>query len=78
MRIALGLEYDGRHFQGWQILGSKRTVQAELQAALTRVADRPVKVYCAGRTDSGVHATGQVAHFDTDAARDERAWMTSP
>jgi tRNA pseudouridine38-40 synthase len=76
MRIALGLEYDGRHFQGWQFLGEKqRTVQAVLQAALSRVADCPVKVYCAGRTDSGVHATGQVAHFDTDVVRSDRAWL---
>jgi tRNA pseudouridine38-40 synthase len=75
MRIALGVEYDGRHFQGWQILGEKRTVQSVLQTALARVADCPIKVYCAGRTDSGVHATGQVVHFDTDAIRDERAWL---
>lgn len=75
MRIALGLEYDGRHFQGWQILGEKRTVQLALQAALSRVANGPVRVQCAGRTDSGVHAIGQVIHFDTDAIRSERAWL---
>lgn len=76
MRIALGLEYDGSHFHGWQ--GQRaglRTVQHCLQSALSRVADHPVTVTCAGRTDAGVHALAQVVHFDTTAGRRPRAWV---
>ncbi len=76
MRIAVGVEYDGSNFSGWQLQKhGERTVQEELEKALSRVANHPVRVYCAGRTDTGVHATGQVVHFDTDAERDERAWV---
>lgn len=75
MRIALGLEYDGTGFAGWQIQVGARTVQGQLEQALSRVADRPVGVMCAGRTDAGVHATGQVVHFETEALRDLRAWV---
>jgi tRNA pseudouridine38-40 synthase len=78
MRIALGIEYDGSRFQGWQFLGAHRdirTIQGELQPALTSVAAHDVELTCAGRTDAGVHAWGQVAHFDTTARRDERAWV---
>ena len=76
MRVALGVQYDGAGFQGWQAQQSgRRTVQACLERALAQVANHPVKLSCAGRTDSGVHATAQVAHFDTDAARSERAWV---
>ena len=71
----MGLEYDGRHFLGWQTLGHGRTVQDVVEAALARIAAHPVKVFCAGRTDSGVHATGQVIHFDTPAERDFRSWV---
>ncbi|MGQ0657454.1 MAG: tRNA pseudouridine(38-40) synthase TruA [Chromatiales bacterium] len=78
MRVAIGLEYDGRGFQGWQYLGEQRdvrTVQGCAQQALSRVAGEPVKPVCAGRTDSGVHALGQVIHIDTNARRSERAWV---
>lgn len=75
MRIALGLEYDGSDFAGWQWQPGRRTVQAELEAALSRVANQPVRLVCAGRTDAGVHATAQVAHFDTEAARNPRGWV---
>ena len=75
MRFALGIEYDGTDFHGWQRLTHGDTVQGALEAALAFVADRPVEVICAGRTDAGVHATGQVVHFDTDAARAPFAWM---
>jgi tRNA pseudouridine38-40 synthase len=75
MRIALGIEYDGTDFFGWQRLGHGPSVQAEVEAALSFVADHPVEVTCAGRTDAGVHARCQVVHFDTDAMRDERAWV---
>lgn len=74
MRIALGIEYDGSGFSGWQTQSHGRTVQATLDAALSRIADEPIVSQCAGRTDAGVHACGQVAHFDTHATRDPRAW----
>ncbi len=75
MRIALGVEYDGSRFHGWQRQHHARTVQGELEAALGVVADTPVNIICAGRTDSGVHACHQVVHFDTDAPRSERSWV---
>ena len=75
MRIALGLEYDGAAFCGWQTQPSGCGVQDHLQQALTRLADRPVEVVAAGRTDAGVHATAQVVHFDTDAQREDPAWV---
>lgn len=75
MRLALAVEYDGTDFLGWQRLSHGRTVQAEVETALSRVANHPVEIVCAGRTDSGVHAAGQVAHFDTDAVRTDYAWM---
>ncbi len=81
MRYALGVEYDGSDFHGWQRLtahgedGGPPTLQAALEAALSGVADHPVETVCAGRTDAGVHAECQVAHFDSDAVRDPRGWM---
>jgi tRNA pseudouridine38-40 synthase len=75
MRIALGIEYDGTGFFGWQRQREVNSVQQELETALTKVANAPVEVFCAGRTDAGVHATGQVIHFDTDAQRDDKAWI---
>ena len=75
MRLALGVEYCGTGFSGWERQRDRRTVQAELERALAVVADRPVRVVCAGRTDAGVHGLGQVVHFDTDAARPDRAWL---
>jgi len=75
MRVALGIEYDGTDYFGWQRLAHGPTLQAEVEAALTFVADHAVTVTCAGRTDAGVHARCQVVHFDTHAPRDERAWM---
>ncbi|AJD48062.1 tRNA pseudouridine synthase A [Isoalcanivorax pacificus W11-5] len=75
-RIALGVEYDGSRYHGWQTQQvGIRTVQTEVERALAKVANHPVSVSCAGRTDSGVHATGQVIHFDTDAERSERGWV---
>ncbi|MBF8779340.1 tRNA pseudouridine(38-40) synthase TruA [Pseudomonas fulva] len=74
-RIALGVEYKGARYRGWQRQASGvPSVQQALEQALSRVADAPVSVVCAGRTDAGVHACGQVVHFDTRAVRDERAW----
>ncbi len=76
MRIALGVEYDGSRFRGWQRQEpGVRTVQGSLEAALARVADHPVKLACAGRTDAGVHASAQVAHFDTGVRRLPKAWV---
>lgn len=75
MRIALGVEYDGTDFLGWQRLGHGKTVQGALEDALARVADMPVEVTAAGRTDAGVHGRCQVVHFDTDVARDMRGWV---
>jgi tRNA pseudouridine38-40 synthase len=73
-RFAAGIEYDGRAYSGWQYQPGLQTVQDVLQGALSRVADAPVECVCAGRTDAGVHAIGQVAHFDTEAARSERGF----
>lgn len=75
-RIALGIEYNGSAFCGYQMQQSgTRTVQAELEKALTQVANEPVRLTCAGRTDTGVHATGQVVHFDTAVERSLKAWV---
>lgn len=73
MRYALGIEYDGSDFQGWQRLSHGASVQAAVEAALSFVADHPVQVVCAGRTDSGVHARCQVVHLDTESGRTPRA-----
>ena len=78
MRIALGLEYDGRAFCGWQHQPGGCAVQDHLQAALARFVGAPVDVVAAGRTDSGVHATAQVVHFDSPVARDEYSWVRGP
>lgn len=75
MRLALGVEYDGSAFCGWQFQVHSPSVQAAVEKALTKVANTAVRVQCAGRTDTGVHATGQIIHFDTDAERSERSWV---
>jgi tRNA pseudouridine38-40 synthase len=74
-RIAVGLEYHGGTYAGWQHQEGLRTLQGVLESAVGRVAAEPIRVACAGRTDAGVHAVGQVAHFDTLATRTARAWM---
>ena len=75
-RWALTLSYDGSRFYGWQKqAGGVATVQAALEQALSRMACAPVHTIAAGRTDTGVHATAQVVHFDTTAARSEQAWI---
>lgn len=73
-RIALGLEYDGSAYAGWQSQPHAQCIQANLEQALSFVADQPVAVTAAGRTDAGVHAHMQVVHFDTTARRSGRAW----
>jgi tRNA pseudouridine38-40 synthase len=75
MRIALGVEYDGSGFRGWQKQLGGNTVQDALEAALGQIAGEPVDVVCAGRTDAGVHATDQVVHFDAPVARPLSAWV---
>ena len=75
MRIAMGIEYDGTAFYGWQIQEHVRTVQEELERAVGRVANHRIRAYCAGRTDAGVHALEQVIHFDSLAHRTERSWV---
>jgi len=74
MRLAVGVEYDGSAFHGWQLQSGVRSVQQVVEAAFSRVADHLVRVHCAGRTDAGVHALCQVAHFDTQARREPRGW----
>ena len=74
-RIAVGIEYDGSGFAGWQTQQAVRTVQQILEGALGAVAAQPVSLVAAGRTDAGVHARAQVAHFDTDAERSSRGWL---
>ncbi|MCL6619706.1 tRNA pseudouridine(38-40) synthase TruA [Thermomonas hydrothermalis] len=81
MRLALGVEYDGSGFSGWQRLSAAGamvadgSVQAALEIALSRVAAVPVTTVCAGRTDAGVHARCQVVHFDCAVSRDPRGWV---
>ena len=87
-RWALGVEYDGAAFHGWQTqapttqvvnglpIGSTLpTIQGALESAMSQIADAPVQIVCAGRTDAGVHATGQVIHFDAPVERPDSAWV---
>ncbi len=76
MRIALGIEYDGGPFYGWQRQAHASSVQQIVEEAISEVADTPIRVYAAGRTDTGVHATEQIIHFDSLAERDAKAWVT--
>ncbi len=75
MRIALGVEYEGRHYAGFQRQNTAPSVQGELEKALSFVAAEPVSLCCAGRTDAGVNATGQVVHIDVSHDRPDRAWV---
>ena len=75
MSIALGIEYDGTSYNGWQRQKTGLGVQQRLEEALSLVANEQVEVTCAGRTDTGVHASGQVIHFDTSAGRSDRGWL---
>jgi len=69
------VEYDGSQFRGWQVQNDVETVQQAVELAIGRVADETIRVHCAGRTDKGVHATGQVIHFQTHKQRDSYAWL---
>ena len=75
MRIALGIEYDGTNYYGWQRQQNVCSIQEKVEIALSQVASQAIITTCAGRTDAGVHALGQVVHFDTDAKRPDRAWI---
>lgn len=75
MRYALGIEYNGTHYHGWQRQAQSCSIQGELEKALSMVADEPIETQVAGRTDAGVHALGQVVHFDTNAVRPNKAWV---
>ncbi len=75
MRIALVVEYDGSQYHGWQAQSGLHTVQQSVENALSKVADSTISVVCAGRTDTGVHATNQVIHFDCEKERTIRAWI---
>jgi tRNA pseudouridine38-40 synthase len=75
MRQALGISYHGQAYEGWQSQPSGRTVQDQLESALTRFAAQPISTVCAGRTDAGVHGLMQVVHFDTELQREEFSWV---
>jgi tRNA pseudouridine38-40 synthase len=75
MRVALGISYNGRAYQGWQSQPSRLTVQDKLEAALGKFAAQRVSTLCAGRTDTGVHGIMQVVHFDTELDRDTHSWV---
>lgn len=75
MRIALGISYQGSAYHGWQTQTGLQTIQSVLEEAIAKVADHPIVVICAGRTDKGVHALGQVAHFESIAVRRDFAWL---
>ncbi|NYT64959.1 tRNA pseudouridine(38-40) synthase TruA [Alcaligenaceae bacterium] len=74
-RIALGVSYQGANWLGWQTQPGGGTVQDAVDAALCRFLDTPIKTICAGRTDTGVHALGQVIHLDTNASRRDESWV---
>lgn len=75
MRWAACIEYDGTAYHGWQSQPHASSVQDALEAALSKVADEPIRTVCSGRTDTGVHAQGQIVHFDTHADRAARNWL---
>lgn len=73
--FAAQVEYDGSQFRGWQLQKGVMTVQQAVEEAIARVADEPLRIHCAGRTDTGVHATGQIIHFKTGKQRDDYSWL---
>ena len=75
MRFALGIEYDGASFCGWQSQSSGCGVQDALEKAIASIAEHPIRIHAAGRTDAGVHALMQVVHFDTSTTRPDHAWV---
>lgn len=73
--LAIGIEYQGTAYCGWQHQKHCDSVQQQLEKALSYIADEPIGLNCAGRTDTGVHAIGQVAHFETNVSRPDKAWI---
>ena len=74
-KFALGVEYDGSYYHGWQSQKGLSTIQSEIEKALSKIANHQVNVICAGRTDSGVHSIGQVIHFSSISVRSDFAWI---
>lgn len=74
-KYALALAYDGRNYSGWQIQNNTGSVQESLEIALSKIADEPISVFCAGRTDAGVHATAQIISFESNAERTLDQWL---
>lgn len=74
-RLALGVEYDGSNYHGWQYQKTVSSIQDEIEKALSIIANHKVYVFCAGRTDAGVHSTGQVIHFNTTSIRKKKSWI---
>lgn len=75
MRFACGVEYDGEPFYGFQVQVQEPTIQSSLERAISKIADHPIRVFCSGRTDTGVSAKHQVIHFDSSANRTEWQWL---
>ena len=75
MRIALGIEYNGSHYYGWQRQPHAKSVQQSVEEAISKVANEPIQIQAAGRTDTAVHATEQIVHFDCTEAREMKAWV---
>ena len=75
MRIAMGVEYDGSAYNGWQKQNIGLGIQTVVEKALSKVANHQINSICAGRTDTGVHARSQVIHFDTITERDNYGWL---
>lgn len=75
MRILLSIEYDGKNYHGWQEQKNSNTIQGQIQESIFKFSQEKIKLSVAGRTDAGVHATGQVAHFETNVKRTEEKWL---
>jgi tRNA pseudouridine38-40 synthase len=75
MRVALGVEYDGAPYCGWQSQSNRRGVQDALEASIHAVSGHAIRTHAAGRTDTGVHALAQTVHFDTEVSRPTSAWV---
>ena len=75
MRVALGVEYDGAHFCGWQSQTNGCGVQDSVENAIAKIAEHSIRIHAAGRTDTAVHAMMQVIHFDTEVSRPDSAWV---
>ncbi|CAL1329072.1 tRNA pseudouridine(38-40) synthase TruA [Candidatus Providencia siddallii] len=74
-KIALGIEYNGSNYHGWQIQQNIKSIQSYIEKALSKFSNESIVVFCAGRTDAGVHALGQVIHFETTVIRKEISWV---